>query len=62
MIDEQQHALTLQLLQEISDVLKGESRETVLNQHDSIQRLLSVHDEKDAREIAREMLRDALSL
>lgn len=62
MNDEQPHALTVRLLQEIGDELHGEPRETLLSRRERVRRLLSVHDEQDAREAAREMLRDALSL
>lgn len=62
MNDEQPDALTVRLLQEIGDELQGEARESLLSRRERARRLLSVDDEQDAREAAREMLRDALSL
>jgi hypothetical protein len=62
MSDEESHALTLRFLQEIGDVLEGDRCESVLADRERVRRLLSVHDDEAAREAAREMLRDALSL
>jgi hypothetical protein len=62
MNDEPAHAVTLRLLNALAEVLTAERRQAVLSSREQVERLLQVEDEEAARETARDMLRDALSV
>ncbi len=62
MSDQPAHAVTLHLLEELTGILAGERREAVLAHRRRVECLLAVDDDESARETARTLLQDALSI
>jgi hypothetical protein len=60
--DQPAHSVTLHLLEKLGGILPAERREVVLAHRNRIESLLAVDDDESARETARTLLQDALSV